>query len=108
MFCPSCGKQNDLVAKYCQSCGAALQAASPAQILVTPAKRVDTLTYAGFWVRFVALLIDTCIIALASGIATAGTFGVGVVVTFFAPWIYEAFMLSSEWQATVGKRAMSI
>jgi uncharacterized RDD family membrane protein YckC len=53
-------------------------------------------------------VIDTCIIALASGIATAGTFGVGVVVTFFAPWIYEAFMLSSEWQATVGKRAMSI
>lgn len=108
MICPNCGKQNDNIAKYCQSCGVALQSAPTAPTLVTSIKPVETVIYAGFWARFVAIVIDTCIIALASGIATAGTFGVGVVVTFFAPWIYEAFMLSSEWQATVGKRAMSI
>jgi uncharacterized RDD family membrane protein YckC len=59
-------------------------------------------------VRFVAFVIDCCILALGTGIVTAATFGAGVVLGFVAPWLYEAFMLSSEWQATVGKRAMSI
>src|SRR5439155_8465313 len=64
--------------------------------------------YAGFWTRFLAVIIDAIIISVASGIVVAGTHGVGFAVTFFGPWLYEAFMLSSEWQATVGKRAMSI
>ena len=108
MFCPNCGKQNDDVAKYCQACGLAFQAASPARTVAASTATVTAGTYAGFWVRFVAFVIDACIIALAGGIAAAGTMGVGVVVSFFGPWLYEAFMLSSEWQATVGKRAMSI
>ena len=107
MFCPNCGKQNDDLAKYCQVCGLAFQAASPARTAVSSAA-AGSGTYAGFWVRFVAFVIDVCIISLASGIAAAGTMGVGVVVGFVGPWLYEAFMLSSEWQATVGKRAMSI
>jgi uncharacterized RDD family membrane protein YckC len=65
-------------------------------------------SYASVWARFVALIIDAIIVAVASGLVTAGTFGAGVVVTFIGPWLYEAFMLSSEWQATVGKRAMNI
>jgi uncharacterized RDD family membrane protein YckC len=108
MFCPNCGKQNDDVAKYCQVCGLAFPAASPTRTVAASTPSVSTGTYAGFWVRFVAFVIDVCIIALAGGIAAAGTMGVGVVVSFFGPWLYEAFMLSSEWQATVGKRAMSI
>lgn len=27
---------------------------------------------------------------------------------FFGPWIYESWMLSSEWQATVGKRVLGM
>src|SRR6185436_13265111 len=65
-------------------------------------------SYAGFWVRFVAWLIDAVIIATGSGLVAAGTMGAGIAVALFGPWLYEAFMLSSEWQATVGKRAMSI
>jgi uncharacterized RDD family membrane protein YckC len=108
MFCPNCGKPNDDVAKYCQACGLAFQTASAPVTVGASASSVSSVTYAGFWVRFVAFVIDACIVALASGIAAAGTMGVGVVVSFVAPWIYEAFMLSSEWQATVGKRAVSI
>jgi len=108
MFCPNCGKPNDDAAKYCQVCGLAFQAASPSRTVAATAATAGTGTYAGFWVRFVAFVIDACIVALASGIAAAGTMGVGVILTFFGPWLYEAFMLSSEWQATVGKRAMSI
>ena len=104
MFCPNCGKQNDDRAMYCQVCGVSLQLKS-----ASSAAPVSTaVTYAGFWTRFVAMIIDILIVGAASGVVTAGTFGAGVVVTFFGPWLYEAFMLSSEWQATVGKRAMSI
>jgi uncharacterized RDD family membrane protein YckC len=53
-------------------------------------------------------LIDWIIIFAAGGLIAAITFGTGVVVVLLGPWLYEAFMLSSEWQATVGKRAMSI
>jgi len=104
MICHNCGKDNDDRAMYCQACGISLQA-RPAP---TPVVAAHTEFYAGFWTRFLALIIDAIIISVASGIVAAGTMGAGVVVTFFGPWLYEAFMLSSEWQATVGKRAMSI
>ena len=103
MFCPSCGKQNDDRATYCQVCGA------PLTTKVSPVTAAPvTGTYAGFWVRFLAFIIDFIIVGAASGVVTAGTMGAGIVVTFFGPWLYEAFMLSSEWQATVGKKVMSI
>src|SRR5215468_1785882 len=108
MFCPNCGKQNDDFAKYCQVCGLAFQMASPAPAASDSSAVIGTHAYAGFWIRFVAFVIDACILALATGVLTAGTFGAGVVISFFGPWLYEAFMLSSEWQATVGKRVMSI
>ena len=88
---------------YCQSCGTTLQHAKPAGSAVR-----GTTPYAGFWVRFVAMIIDAVIIAVGSGLVSAATLGAGIIVTFVGPWLYEAFMLSSEWQATVGKRAMSI
>jgi uncharacterized RDD family membrane protein YckC len=53
-------------------------------------------------------LIDFVILAVGTAIIAATTFGAGVVVSLFGHWLYEAFMLSSEWQATVGKRAMDI
>lgn len=88
---------------YCQSCGTALQAKP-----VAPSAGIQTTPYAGFWVRFVAMIIDAIIVAVATGVVSAATFGAGIVLSFVGPWLYEAFMLSSEWQATVGKRAMSV
>jgi len=64
--------------------------------------------HAGFWERFIAVLIDAVILSVATGSVVAATFGTGIALGFFAPWLYEAFMMSSEWQATVGKRVMSI
>ena len=93
---------------YCQVCGISLQTnAAPATGPISTGV-AQPVTYAGFWTRFVALIIDAVIVGVASSVATAGTLGAGIVVTFVGPWLYEAFMLSSEWQATVGKRAMSI
>jgi uncharacterized RDD family membrane protein YckC len=103
MFCPKCGKQNDDRATFCQSCGMAIQSQPAGSVAAT-----GVTVYAGFWTRFLAMVIDLIVVSLMGGLLAAGSFGIGVVISFFIPWLYEAFMLSSEWQATVGKRAMSI
>jgi len=112
MLCPKCGKEIDHNAKFCQVCGVALQpppVATPvAQATPVIAGDATPIAFASFGTRVVAWLIDIIVILLGSGIVSAITFGAGAVLFFVGPWLYEAFMLSSEWQATVGKRAMSI
>jgi len=102
MFCPRCGKENDDTARYCQACGNGLQPA------ITPSPATGVARYAAFWERFVAQVIDAVILSVATGTVFTATFGAGLAIGFFAPCLYEAFMTSSEWQATVGKRVMSI
>jgi uncharacterized RDD family membrane protein YckC len=102
MFCPNCGSENSDRALFCQACGTTF-GVKPATGFTLQASG-----YAGFWARFVAILIDTVIIAIGTGLVSAITLGAGVIVSLCGPWLYEAFMMSSEWQATVGKRAMSI
>lgn len=107
MFCPRCGKENDDTANYCQGCGNPLHISS---VTPTPTAIPSTtvVKYATFGQRFVAVLIDFAILSAATGTVVVATFGIGVTLGFLAPWLYEAFMMSSEWQATVGKRVMSI
>ncbi len=96
--CPGCGKFNEDHAAYCQGCGAGL--ARPSQTF--------TAAYGGFWPRAGAWLIDTIVVGAATGLLVSVTFGLGVVGIFFAHWLYEAAMLSSSWQATLGKRALGM
>ena len=76
--------------------------------MIPPSAPAGAPQYATFGQRLVATLIDVAILSLATGSVVVATFGMGVTLGFFAPWLYEAFMMSSEWQATVGKRVMSI
>ena len=106
MFCLNCGKENDDRAIYCQTCGAAVAPKSPVTAAVGT---VGTVSYAGFGARFLAMIIDAIVVSVGIGIISTVSFGTAAVVLFFCgDWLYEAFMLSSDWQATVGKRAMSI
>jgi uncharacterized RDD family membrane protein YckC len=82
--------------------------------------------YGGFWIRVVAFLVDGTIVRAAAwpvslifsfgGLGMMGggfphrgvglhMFGSGVVLmlVIFGSWLYEAFMLSSPYQATLGK-----
>jgi len=81
--------------------------------------------YGGFWIRLIAFLVDGAIVRAAAwpvsvifglgGLGTMGDFphgarglhrlggGVVVVLVIFGSWLYEAFMLSSPYQATLGK-----
>ncbi len=80
--------------------------------------------YGGFWIRVVAAIIDAIILRIVvapvglifgglgmagmmSGLPHAGLAVLGGGVTFillvFGSWLYEAFMESSSYQATLGK-----
>jgi uncharacterized RDD family membrane protein YckC len=84
-------------------------------------------TYAGFWLRLVAALVDClalfipfCIVALIVTVtvrlvsATRGydpgalIFTVLPPVTIVATWLYFAVMESSSWQATLGKKILGL
>jgi len=67
--------------------------------------------YAGFWIRFLAFILDSLIVGAVLGIVGMGTkYGnnfngaVGIV----AWWLYFAFMESSNYQGTVGKLALGL
>lgn len=76
MYCSKCGAVLAGDAVFCQSCGtpvtrAAATLANPASATVSPHAGVGAIayafnvTYAGFWLRFVAYLIDGVIIGFA-------------------------------------------
>jgi uncharacterized RDD family membrane protein YckC len=99
---------------------------------------VPQVAYAGFWERVLAFVIDNVIIgvgivvivipllfltglgAVLSRVAQdedlgdagffliIGMFLVAATAAVLVTWLYHAFMESSEWQATVGKRALGL
>ena len=84
-------------------------------------------SYAGFWIRVLAYLIDSLLLSivfcpLGFGLGLLGVAGeidenspawMGVnlllnVVSLLVGWLYFAFTESSSWQATVGKRLLKL
>lgn len=91
----------------------------------------SNVAYGGFWIRFVALIIDYVILGavlLPVRAVLAGIFGLGAIhhleqgdlsdlfvliptlqlLWTGAGWLYEALLLSSPWQATLGKKALGL
>src|SRR4051812_19081476 len=78
--------------------------------------------FAGFWWRFLALIIDEFILAVAEGILGAFTglpstsFGSSddgiqasaVILGFVWGWLYYALFESSAWRATPGKKVCGL
>ena len=152
-FCTRCGAQNAAGAQFCGKCGAALNtavvpaqmaagiaapiaappaansyppvAAYPGAVPYQPAAPFGGVRYGGFWIRFVAAIIDGIIVQVvvmplsfvAGGVSGfAGVMGgvprsglpilgglIGFVIGVFGTWLYEALMESSTRQATLGK-----
>jgi uncharacterized RDD family membrane protein YckC len=142
VYCSKCGALMADGAVFCSTCGQAFSiAASPAHSSVTyspaiaAAPRVE---YGGFWLRFLAYLIDAAVITLGVlfiGIPLVFLTGLGALLSQIHPeedlseagfwlilaaiflfatvslavtWLYHALMESSEWQATVGKKALGL
>jgi uncharacterized RDD family membrane protein YckC len=145
-------------AAFCQNCGqsfsiAAVTAVAPmmsASVAVPMAgsaaaipaysgyAAVPRVEYAGFWLRFLALLIDNAVMGIGfvlvliplifltglrglideihpnEDMSDVGIF-MFIVLIFLAAtvslvftWLYHALMESSEWQATVGKKVLGL
>ncbi len=127
IYCSRCGRQIEVNAKTCSWCGADTTAAADETV---PFLGLPQEAFAGFWIRFLAAIVDGIIIniillpvALILGILvgvagkTVGMpdLGIDLVGTFagfglglLASWIYEATTTSSSWQATPAKRLLNI
>ncbi|HLJ90907.1 MAG TPA: RDD family protein [Candidatus Angelobacter sp.] len=88
--------------------------------------------YGGFWIRFVAVIIDAIVLSFAAipiwtvlgGMAALGSMGridperlAGVMASSFGiflpvfgaiNWLYDALLTSSTWQGTLGKRVLGL
>ena len=129
MFCPHCGHENIDDARYCARCGKEIvqkvdtpvppsqPAPEPPPLQpqprthVPPSIDIQPVEYAGFWLRFIAFLIDAIVLFALDFVLTLVTFG-GYVFMFGVPviisWLYYALMESSEKQATLGKLAVGL
>jgi uncharacterized RDD family membrane protein YckC len=125
-------------AAFCVTCGQRAPVATLAQAGVPAYAAVPRVEYAGFWVRFLAFLIDSVVMSIGlflvliplifltglgallsrihpdEELSEAGAFLIIGVIFLFATvalavtWLYHAWMESSEWQATVGKKALGL
>jgi uncharacterized RDD family membrane protein YckC len=137
-FCPSCGQPivgysvgSGAPAVAAPAPGAAVPAYAGAQAPVVAAN----VGYAGFWLRFVAAIIDGFVIGipLAPIIiilmlpvfknmgnpqamqdpnvmmhVMGPVFGIAIIVSMIASWLYWGLCESSSWQATLGKKALGL
>ena len=153
VYCNRCGTQNSAVARFCANCGnpfsSDLQVAplAPVTTQVPPQPQAPVwqaapvsytaavptaaaVRYGGFWMRFVAAVIDWILvqlvvfpvaavlgamIGLAGGAVDMPGFGIHMVrfiiggtIGLLGNWIYESAMESSSKQATVGKMALGL
>lgn len=140
-FCNKCGTQNAAGSQFCARCGTPTDPtagvvppavgepdfarAYPAAATQYQAVAPVSTGYGGFWIRFIAFIIDAVIVRVVvapigmifgiAGLAGGMTHGLphvgmallggGVTAIFsvFASWLYEALMESSSYQATLGK-----
>jgi uncharacterized RDD family membrane protein YckC len=78
MFCTRCGQNVPEGNRFCQGCGQEVGVAAPAaQNTALPPPLVNAarpISYAGFWLRFVAYLIDGVILGIPFGLVAIGLF----------------------------------
>src|ERR1700722_1076473 len=157
MYCSKCGTQLAGDTIFCSACGQ-VTGATPRTAMaraIPPGAPAETAygnpgyvpmqgsiavprPYAGFWLRFLAYIIDTVVLGVIFGVIVllaiaavgvgyfraifqgmqdgTGEFPaglvsailMGVLLTLVASWIYHAWMESSEYQATLGKMALGM
>ncbi|MGB6391565.1 MAG: RDD family protein [Candidatus Acidiferrales bacterium] len=141
MFCSKCGAAIPEGASFCNVCGQAMQGGGAVPLPPADPMRGNSgwqaadarrLTYAGFWLRLVAYILDSIILGFVIGLLiflplmSTALRGVspdrpwefytamgpqmlavrGLVL--MASWLYFALLESSAWQGTLGKRALGL
>jgi uncharacterized RDD family membrane protein YckC len=153
MYCSKCGANVAEGAAFCSACGqpmAATSAVPPAgtapvsvapPVYAPPAQASwqipapRQVAYAGFWLRFVAFIIDAIVLGFVGWIVTIpfmasmdlrsilmghpptspeeliplmGMLFKVILIRMILQWLYYALMESSAWQATLGKKALGL
>jgi uncharacterized RDD family membrane protein YckC len=104
------------VARFCRNCGANLPVRGGDAELAgfDGGTMTRTMAYGGFWIRLVAAIIDGILLGIVGGIVGAflgsGTSAQGIssLLGVVIGWLYDAYMTSSERQATLGKMALGL
>jgi uncharacterized RDD family membrane protein YckC len=128
LFCNKCGQENNSQASFCVRCGASLPGV-PGAVAGTV---VSSAGYGGFWLRLVAFILDAILVSVVlmpvflvlfgASFLSMGRMGpdhppgpafFGVIfmmqgIGLVARWIYDAWLTSSSWQATVGKKVVQL
>lgn len=141
MYCSKCGANVPDSATFCSACGqptgVAATGTPQAAVMAAPAAAwvpAPTVKYAGFWLRFVAFIIDAIVLGFIGFAITipfmasiplgtfmhggpprpedwaplVGMFGRLALARFVINWLYYALLESSAWQATLGKKALGL
>jgi len=141
IFCNKCGAQNPVDAQICSTCGTSLTGGLAAVTVATPPSpyyppqplAVGAARYGGFWIRFVAVIIDAIVVGIVvfpvsivilamTGLASrggdftdmpfVGIHMIGILIrglfSGLVGWIYEASLESSSHQATLGKMVVGV
>ena len=157
MYCSNCGAAMADGAAFCSNCGQGFPVAVAARAPILSASvaapmeggaaaipahagyaAVPRVEYAGFWLRFLAFLIDNVVMGIAfvlilipliflTGLGgfigtihpdedfndvgifmLIGLIFLAATVSLVFTWLYHALMESSEWQATVGKKVLGL
>jgi len=152
MYCSKCGANVPEGAAFCSACGQPMATAfsappagaapvstappvyAPPAQASWPVPAARAVAYAGFWLRFVAWIIDRIVLQFAGGILTlplAGSIGIRelmrthpsspedfipliatmrrfFLIILVLEWLYYALLESSVWQATLGKKALGL
>lgn len=156
MYCSRCGANVADGTAFCSACGqpmvgfsvgqaaAAPTPASPGGTLYTPPAQAGwqapaarpPVAYAGFWLRFVAAIIDALVLYFVGMIVMlpfATSMGMGMrgmmtgrppnmeellpfihamirlaLIRIILNWLYYSLLESSAWQATLGKKALGL
>lgn len=129
MYCTRCGASIGEEVAFCPACGSPVVSVAQAAPAAVPVRTA----YAGFWMRFVALIIDGLILGAVCLVVSV------LLVLAFLPrmsfegpmgwpagwpmtppfiryfplnlvglWLYYALFESSTWQATPGKRVLGL
>jgi uncharacterized RDD family membrane protein YckC len=112
-FCPVCGAALTAGAQFCGNCGTRLTPGRPAAPAVGgPAAGVPgaTVVYAGFWIRFVAFIIDSIILTVIQipiSLIIEGT-GVLLLMGLLVGIVYDVGFWVANDGATPGKMALGI
>jgi uncharacterized RDD family membrane protein YckC len=110
-FCPACGAALTAGAQFCGNCGTRLApVGQTAPAAVGPAAGVPGVVYAGFWIRFVAFIIDSIILTVIQipiSLIIEGT-GVLLLMGLLVGIVYDVGFWVANDGATPGKMALGI